>query len=361
MSQDDDTEKSHEASQRKLDEARKRGELVKSTDVSLAAGYAGLLLAFLVLGQPMMLSAGQLLAVLLDQAGALSGMVFAGAPAPVLRSVLWQVLGWASGLFVIPAMAVLLSLLAQRAIVFAPSKIAFKSQRIDPVQNAKNKFGRSGLFEFGKSFVKLMVYTLSLTAVLVNRLPEIAGAQQGSPGMIAALMGKLCAEFLFVIVLVSAGIAVIDYVWQRYEHFRKNRMSRKELTDEAKDAEGDPHLKQRRRQKAQEIAMSQMMRDLPGADVVIVNPTHYAVALKWSRDAGEAPRCIAKGVDEIALRMREIANENGVPIRSDPPTARALYAETRVGQEISPDHYRAVAAAIRFAERIRRKSKVWRP
>ncbi|OYU17392.1 MAG: hypothetical protein CFE34_16050 [Rhodobacteraceae bacterium PARR1] len=112
-----------------------------------------------------------------------------------------------------------------------------------------------------------------------------------------------------------------------------------------------------RRQRGQEIALNRMLADLPGADVVIVNPTHYAVALKWNRAAGVPPVCIAKGTDEVALRIRQAAAQHGIPVRHDPPTARALHASVRIGEPIRPDHYRAVAAAIRFAEALRRKAK----
>jgi flagellar biosynthetic protein FlhB len=127
--------------------------------------------------------------------------------------------------------------------------------------------------------------------------------------------------------------------------------------DETKNSEGDPHLKQERRARAQAIAAQQMMSDVPKADVIIVNPTHYAVALKWARKAGSAPTCVAKGVDEIAMRIREVAMENGVPIHSDPPTARALHAVTEIGHEIAPDQYQAVAAAIRFADQMRDRAR----
>jgi flagellar biosynthetic protein FlhB len=152
-------------------------------------------------------------------------------------------------------------------------------------------------------------------------------------------------------------IGGIDYMWQYQEHLRKNRMSHKEMMDEFKQNEGDPHMKQQRRQKGYEIAMNQMLADVPEADVVIVNPTHYAVALKWSRLPGEAPVCVAKGVDEIAARIREAAAEAGVPIHRNPPTARALHASVDIGHEILPDQYQAVAAAIRFAEMMRKKAR----
>ena len=127
--------------------------------------------------------------------------------------------------------------------------------------------------------------------------------------------------------------------------------------DELKQSEGDPVMKQQRRQKGVDIATNRMLADVPKADVIVVNPEHYAIALEWSRMPGEAPVCIAKGVDEIAGRIREIAGENDIPIHSDPPTARAIYASVPLGEEILPEHYRPVAAAIRFAEDIRKKAR----
>jgi flagellar biosynthetic protein FlhB len=148
-------------------------------------------------------------------------------------------------------------------------------------------------------------------------------------------------------------IGVIDLLWQHFSHRQKLRMSRKEMQDEYKQNEGDPHMKQQRRQRGYDIATNRMLKDVPGADVVIVNPEHYAVALRWDRMPGRAPVCVAKGVDAVAARIRERAQQAGVPIHRDPPTARALHATTEIGAEIAPDHYRTVAAAIRFAEQIR--------
>ena len=164
-------------------------------------------------------------------------------------------------------------------------------------------------------------------------------------------------RFLFIVVLIAMVIGAIDAFWQRAEHHRKNRMTLKELRDEMKEVEGDPHVNAQRRMKAQELALNRMMQDVPGADVVIVNPTHYAVALKWSRASPGAPVCVAKGTDLVAARIREVAGEAGVPIHSDPPTARAVHAVVGIGEEIRADHYAAVAVAIRFAEDMRRKAR----
>ena len=137
-------------------------------------------------------------------------------------------------------------------------------------------------------------------------------------------------------------------------------MSHKEMRDEVKESEGDPHLKQARRARAQEVAMTQMMADVPFADVIIVNPTHFAVALKWEGTKASAPKCVAKGTDEVAMRIRAVAKESNVAIHSDPPTARLLFAAVEVGQEIRPEHYAAVAVAIRFADTLKQgKRKAW--
>lgn len=355
---DDDTEKTHEATPRKLEEARKKGEVPRSTDLSVAASYGGLLIAALIFGPASLQGIGQSLMVLIEQAPDLSKLVFEGAPqAPmggVFKTVGQSMLPW----FLLPATVVLLTILAQRAFLVTPDKLKFKLSRISPISNAKNKYGRNGLFEFSKSFAKLIIYSVCLALFLKAKLPEMVGSLQASPGMAVIVLSRLALGFLFIAFTIAIAIGAIDYLWQHAEHLRKNRMSRKDLTDEAKEAEGDPHLKQKRRQRAYEIANSQMMRDVPDADVVIVNPTHFAVALKWSRQRGDAPICVAKGVDETAARIRTLAQESSVPVHSDPPTARALYASVEVGDEITPEHYRAVAAAIRFAEALRKR--VWR-
>ncbi|MBI6629394.1 flagellar type III secretion system protein FlhB [Pontibaca salina] len=354
---DEDSEKSHEATPQKLQKARKKGEIAKSTDVSVAAGYAGLLLTVMVFGAGSIERFGSAMMVMLDQPDQLATLFFdGGARAPaggLMQAVAAPLAPW----FVIPAAAVMVSILAQRAFVFAPSKITPKLARISILSNAKNKFGRSGFFQFSKSFAKLVLYSVCLGLFLQARLHDMVGA--ASSGSLAgiALMARLCIEFMFLVVVISTAIAGLDMAWQYHEHLRKNRMSRKEIMDEAKEAEGDPHMKQQRRQRGQEIAMKQMMAHVPGADVVIVNPTHYAVALKWSRMRGTAPVCVAKGRDEIASTIRETAMAAGVPIHSDPPTARAIHATVALGQEITEDHYRAVAAAIRFAERMRMRAR----
>ncbi len=355
--QDDDTDKSFDATPQKLLDARKKGELAKSTDLMTAAGYAGLLVALLMVGPSAIRGVGTALMVMIDQSSELAPMFFGGAPSPAMGGLFWPVTLGLAPIFGLPAAAVLLAVFAQRALVFAPSKLEPKLSRISLISNAKNKFGRNGLFEFAKSFVKLCVYSICVALFIRSRLPEILAVAQTEPHLVLSLLAELCIAFLFIVVLISGTIGGIDAIWQHFEHLRKNRMSHKEIMDETKNAEGDPHLKQERRQRAMSIAQNQMMADVPSADVIIVNPTHYAVALKWSRLPGEAPVCVAKGVDEIAHAIREKAMEHGVPIHSDPPTARSLHATTIIGEQIAPDLYLAVAAAIRFAEAMRARAK----
>ena len=355
--QDEDTDKTYDATPQKLLEARRKGEIAKSNDLITAAAYAGLLVALLTSGAGSVKQAGTALMVLIDQSAGLAPMFLTGGINAAMGALLWDVSLALMPLFLIPALAVILAVFAQRAWVFAPSKLQPKLSRISVLKNAKNKFGRSGLFEFAKSFTKLIVYSICLTLFIRNQLPEILSAVQTSPHLALSLMIQLCIGFLFLVVLIATLIGGIDAVWQHFEHLRKNRMSRKEITDETKNAEGDPHLKQERRQRAMAIAQNQMMQEVPTADVIIVNPTHFAVALKWSRNKGDAPVCVAKGVDEIARTIREIGAAAGVPLHSDPPTARSLYATTEIGQQISPDHYQTVAAAIRFAQDMRLRAK----
>lgn len=355
--QDNDTEKPFDPTDQKLLEARRKGDIAKSNDLLTAAAYAGLLMSFTFFGASTVMQTAEILVQFLDRPHQLQSLFFSkNATAPtggLLATISFPLLP----IFTLPAFAVLLALIAQKGVVFAPSKLVPKMSRISMISNAKNKFGRSGLFEFAKSFAKLVIYAVCLSLFIRSRLHEMIASLRTGPASAISLMVEVCLVFLLVTCLVSLAIGAIDAFWQHFEHLRKNRMSRKEIEDEHKNSEGDPHLKQERRQRAMTLSQRQMMTEVPKADVIIVNPTHYAVALKWSRLPGEAPICVAKGVDEIAKTIREIAANAQVPIHSDPPTARALHATTQIGEMIDPEHYRAVAAAIRFAEAMRLKAR----
>lgn len=353
----EDNDKQYEPTQKKLDDARKKGEIARSTDLNTAASYSGILLVAIALGASTLSGFGQLLSGMIANADKMSEVFFSDSAHPISGGVIKGLMNHVSPWFLIPGLVVLLVILAQRSFVVAPSKLAPKLSRISPLSNAKNKFGRSGLFEFAKSFAKLLIYSIVLALFLRAKMPEILSTVHLPPAMVTSVLLRLVIEFLSIVLLIALAIGAVDFLWQRAEHNRRNMMSRKEMTDETKQSEGDPHMKQKRRQKGYDIAMNQMLADVPEADVIIVNPEHYAVALKWDRSAGSAPICVAKGVDEIAARIREVASENGVPIHRDPPTARTLYATVEIGEEIRPEQYRPVAAAIRFAETMRKKAR----
>ncbi len=358
--EDDDTDKEHDATQKRLDDARLRGEFARSQDLLTAAATAGFVLASVATGAGAFMQVGEAAMVLIDQSDRLSQSM-ARAGRPVLMQSLTAVMTPLLPLFLLPSLAVITVLFATRGFVFSPEKLMPKLSRISPMATAKQKFGLDGLVEFGKSTVKLIIVSILIGWFLVARAPAILHTLALTPAMSTVLMLRLLSEFLLLALIVLGVIGGLDFFWQTYRHQSRNRMSRKELMDEMKESEGDPHVKGKRRQRAQEIATNQMLADVPTADVVIVNPTHYAVALKWKRGARTAPICVAKGTDEIAARIREKAAAAGVPIHGDPPTARAIHASAEIGTPIHPDQFKAVAAAIRFAEAMRaRARKSWR-
>jgi flagellar biosynthesis protein FlhB len=354
--EDDSGDKEHEASPQKLIEARRKGDIPRSADLLAASATAGFLLALVAMGGWMVRQAGGAGMVLLDQADDLSQLMVTGAAAPV-GGILLGFVGPVLALLALPPVLVIGAIIATRGFTVTPDRLAPKLSRLSPLATAKQKFGPEGLFHFANSAVKLFLVAGILYAFITARLEDILATVHLAPGLSAALLARLVVEFLSILLLIALVLGGLDYLWQVHLHRKRNRMSRKEMVDEFKQSEGDPHLKSARRQRAQEVATNRMLADVATADVVVVNPTHYAVALRWDRARGGAPVCVAKGVDEIARVIRARAAENGVPLHSDPPTARAIHATVEIGQEIRVEHYRAVAAAIRFAEAMRRKAR----
>lgn len=352
MSEESDSEKSHEPSEKRLQDARKKGQVARSAEATTAVAYGAYVLGFAVFGAAMLQQLGSLFLV----AGAhQTAGITAG-----LRSFLGLAVGAVLPILLLPALATLLSSIAQRNLLFTAENLRPKLDRISLLKNAKKKFGLDAMVDFLRNFAKMLALSGVLVAALWPRMgdiPALIGAEAGTASSYGLDVVK---SLFFDIFLVSLCFGAVDLLWQHNSHRRRLMMSHKELMDEMKESEGDPHFKHARRSKGQEIVMQQIAAEVPKADVIIVNPTHYAVALAWSRKRGEAPKCLAKGVDEVAARIREIAQANGIPIHSDPPTARALYASVPVGHEIAPEHYKAVAVAVRFAENMRKKARAWR-
>lgn len=357
--QDDSAEKEFDPTPRRLEEARARGEVARAPDLEVAASYIGFLLAAVAFGAGSLATAGATGAGLIDQADRVAHLLSAGGAAAAGGALL----AFAAALapfFLLPAVAVVVSLVAQRALVFAPEKVMPKLSRISPKAMVVQKLGRAGLFEFAKSTVKLVLIGALLAGWLALQGQRILGTLHLSPGAATLVMLQQVLGFLAVVCVTALALAAVDWLFQRGEHTRRLRMSRREMMDEMKSSEGDPQVKAQRRQRGMSIATNRMLADVPKADVVIVNPTHYAVALAWDRGRPGAPVCVAKGTDEIAARIRERAALAGVPLHRDPPTARALHAAILIGQEIQPEHYKAVAAAIRFSDAIAARARAHR-
>ena len=356
---EEDDDKSHEPTPKRIEDARREGRIARSMDLVGAAAMAGLALAAASLGAGILTESATTLRGFLAASGG-SGMITGEDGGQALRDALRIGLGPLAPLFLLPVVLALTSILAQRALVLVPANLPPKLSRLSPLANAKKKFGRDGLFEFLKSFMKLLIFSGLLGALFLGKLPDLVVLMDLPPGLGVTYMLGALMDLTWQIVLIALAIAAVDYLWMRASHLRQLRMSRQELVDEMKESDGDPAMKQARRSKGQKLAQQNIGSAVPQADVIIVNPTHYAVALGWSRKKGEAPVCLAKGVDETARRIREIAQQHGIPMHSDPPTARALFATIEIGQQIAPDQYAPVAAAIRFAEDMRKKARTWR-
>jgi len=345
----EDQDKPNEPTQKRLEDARKKGQIARSQDALTASVYAGFLIAALGFGESALLASAD------------AGMTALHSPARIDAWALSiAMLSPVLPLFLLPAVSVLGLLLLQRGLVFTGENLLPQLSRIDPLAASKHRFGPDGLMEFLKGTTKMTLVSLLLALILQRQLDALIATPMLDPGPGSAFILAVLVQFLAAVLAISLVFAAGDMMWQIHRHRKRNRMSRQELMDEHREAEGDPQTRAIRRQRAQEIALNRMLADVPTADVVVVNPEHYAVALKWHRSRRQAPICIAKGVDDAALRIRQIAAEHSVPIHRDPPTARALHASVEVGAEIRPEHYRSVAAAIRFAEAMRKRARAVR-
>lgn len=350
-------EKVFDPTPKKLEDARKKGDIAKSNEISAAAVYIGFLIAAFTIGPQALRDVGSALSMFLAQPDRLTGQILGSGGLELTSKILMSIAASLSPFILAPMGLVLASLFAQQAFAPSLSKVMPKLSRLSVISNAKNKFGPTGLMEFAKSLTKLLAISATAYFLLSQEIDTVIGVVRVEPSLVSAMLGSLLAKLLIGVAIIASVIAFFDFSWQKFDHSRKLRMSYQDLKDENKESEGDPHFKSKRRQRAQEIASNRMMSEVPFADVIIVNPTHYAVALKWDRKKGSAPKCVAKGLDNIAMRIREIASESGVPIHRDAPTARSLHALVDIGSEVPEEHYRAVAAAIRFAETMRMKAR----
>lgn len=259
-------------------------------------------------------------------------------------------------LFVLMALLVLSVLLfgyAQIGLRWSGEAVALKLERLDPVANLKRLCNMQAVVRTVFAAVKLAVLGLVLWLVLRHRWPDLLVLADQDPAVAAGVVADLALSVLLWVAAIVLVLAAADVFWQRYDFQQRNMMSRQEVEDERRRSEGDPLMRGRLRQARAELLRHRMMAAVPRADVVITNPTHFAVALRYDRRRNAAPELVAKGADDMARRIRELARDHHVPLLEDPPLARALYRAVRVGQEIPARFYEAVAAVLGHVYRLK--------
>jgi flagellar biosynthesis protein FlhB len=224
--------------------------------------------------------------------------------------------------------------------------------KLNPLKGIQQMFSARSVVRLALSLLKLIVLGAVAAAVMYTELDQMLHITELSSGPAFALATALVFRLALVLAVLLLVLAAIDWWYQRFQHGKDLRMTKEQIKQEMKNMDGDPLLKQRRARVARQLAMARMSQAVPKADVVITNPTHYAVALKYDRATMQAPKVVAKGADFMALRIRQIAVANGVPLVERKPLARALYADLDVGQEVPPEHYAAVAEILAYVYRI---------
>jgi flagellar biosynthetic protein FlhB len=236
----------------------------------------------------------------------------------------------------------------EQGFLWTTEKLKPDVSKISPVQGFKRIFGIDGWVQFVKSLLKIASVGLVAWWVLKPRLVDLTNLSDVDPAAMLPLAGDALKALFLAVLTFMAVTGGADWLWQRYRFFERMKMSKEELKEEHKTTEGDPHIKAKLRQKRLEAGRRRMMQAVPKATVVIMNPTHYAVALLYEADTTAAPKCVAKGLDAVALKIRAVAEAAEVPVIEDPPLARALYAAVDLDEMIPQAHYAAVAKIIGF-------------
>lgn len=352
----DNFQKTEDPTPKRLDEARRRGDAPKSQELIAAAMLgAGALTLWLFAGP----SAKGLLAAgssFLDHPHELA--VDPASLTALFAAVSLKVAAIIGGGAAIFIAAAALANIGQARPVFSAARLAPKLSKLSPIAGLNRIFGPSGLFNFTKGVAKIIIVGGILTWAMWPERDTLVGLLHSSENQ---LLVTARAEILKLLVLTVAAmvvIAALDYGFQRHSWMKRLRMTKEEVRRELRETEGDPMIRGRLRHERETRARRRMLAAVKDATVLIMNPTHYAVALKYEAGETAAPICIAKGADEVALRMREVANENRVPVVENAPLARALFAGAGIDDEIPVEHYEAVANVISF---IMRKAQEARP
>lgn len=347
----DASQKTEEPTDRKLSEARKKGQIAQSKEVSNFASLLGMTIVVAVIAPFSALYLHGTLTGVIEHAAVVH--IDAGSTGEILFDLTLHSLIALSpvlGLFVVLALA---AGLGQSGLLLTTEPIMPKLEKISMIAGVKRLFSLKSIVEFIKGILKL-----SIVAVIAYMLvaPEMDRAEELLDMDVVDVLREIQTMIIHLMIgvlIFMLAVAVADYVYQRYEHMKQMRMSRQEIRDEHKQSEGDPQVKARLRQIRVERARRRMMAAVPRADVVVTNPTHFAVALQYDTKVMAAPTVVAKGADAVAFRIREVATQHGVPIVENPPLARALFAGVEIDQQIPEAHFKAVAQVISYVYRLK--------
>jgi flagellar biosynthetic protein FlhB len=352
----DQEAKTEDPSQKRLNDAQKRGDVVKSQEVNNWFMIAGSGLLFSLLAWPMTTGLAGSLKLLIANAdefevgGPMLGNFFNNLALTILSVALIPMV-------ILAAFGIAANLVQHRPLL-SLDPITPKLSKISPFTGAKRMFSRDALVNFAKGLFKLGVVGGVLFAVLWPERDRLETMVTLDPAALLPAFQQMGLKVFGAVLAVVTLIALVDYVYQRQRWWTRLKMTVQEVRDEFKQMEGNPEIKGRIRKIRMERSRKRMMANVPKATVVITNPTHFAVALKYDRTM-KAPQCLAKGADDIAFRIRELAKEHNVPIVENPPLARALYASVDVDEVIPTEHFKAVAQVIGFVMRTKEK-KAWR-
>ncbi|MEH6497490.1 MAG: flagellar biosynthesis protein FlhB [Pseudomonas marincola] len=349
----DDSQKTEEPTSKKLEDAHKKGQVPKSQEVGhwfMTMGITLVILIFMAgLGRGLSFD----LFKFIEQPHNISLEPFH------LRDV-FQNLGYAIIAVLAPVLGILMlsglsGQIIQHRPVFSAERIIPKLSKISLFAGVKRLFSIKSFTEFAKGILKIVLVGTIAFLFVAPKMNELQIVMTYEMIGVLELLQSQILSLLTGVAAVMGAIAGLDFMYQRYNHAKELRMTKQEIKDENKQSEGDPMIKSRLRALRMQRSRQRMMQAVPSANVVITNPTHYAVALRYDPDVDPAPIVLAIGMDNIALKIREIANENEIPIVENPPLARALHASCELEQQIPLEHYRAVAEIIGYVMRLKKK------
>ena len=350
--EEDQSQKTEEPSQKKLDDARNKGQVATSRELNNALMISAAA-AFVALLTPDI--ANDLSQILLPFISAPHGFTIT---VDDLRLTASDLLGNVGITLILPGLlfvgAALTASLMQNGLVISSEPLKPKLEKLSPISGAKRIFSLKSFVEFIKGLFKISLIGAAASILLWPEAQTIIKTVEIELIGVMVILQSLTVKLLVGVAALVLVIALLDLLYQRFEHQKQLRMSRKDLQDEFKQTEGDPHIKARLKGLRAERARRRMMADVPNATVVVTNPTHFAVALLYEPDGMAAPRAVAKGADLVALKIREVAENHHVPIVENPPLARALFAAVELGEDVPPEHYQAVAEVIGYVMRLDR-------